>query len=120
MNNIEQRINSLSILSAFQNLLLEIESDWEANEEVDWGDAESIVNELKMLPEDIISLDCMAPAGEILSYAEETEDWDCGVCGLWPSELKSAIHEVFQILQDGIEKDKTDYKIDTGFLRTMH
>lgn len=72
-------------------LACSIDESWEELERVDWSEAEQLYREVKFvvdkLPTPIAALD------EILTYAEENKDWDCGYVCNWPKIIREALEE---------------------------
>ncbi|MEZ9708604.1 hypothetical protein AB4254_07990 [Vibrio breoganii] len=64
---------------------------WEENSGFKWNEAEHLVEASSTLDADVLS---QCPAiQELLNYAQDEDEWDCGDIGNWPSIIIKELNE---------------------------
>ncbi|MEZ9701228.1 hypothetical protein AB4455_06120 [Vibrio sp. 10N.261.46.E12] len=77
-------------LSILFNYAGDIDSNWEANEGVDWEQAEMLIEKCqKDIPAEL--LEKLPTVQSILSYVDENDEWDSGEVAGWPTEIRTEL-----------------------------
>lgn len=66
-----------------------INKSWIELERLDWSEAEQLVEECKKIPQE--QLADLLNISEIITYANEYEDWDSGEVANWPEVIRTDI-----------------------------
>lgn len=73
-----------------RQLASEIDQSWEDCSQVDWSEAEQLVQKLQALQKDN-QVKLPSELVELLQYADDESEWDSGYVASWPQLILNAL-----------------------------